>query len=129
MGMHPRVAQPQVVEYVEWLLCNGHVPQNNGLCCLSHELTCGVWAIHHTQGLLTGNTLGAIINMCQAANVCCVISFICSSVHLVQELYCYKQLSCLVAYYLKTIEGYRMLESMYVYTSWVVWSVWYYIID
>ena len=31
--------------------------------------------------------------------------------------------------YLKTIEGYRMLQSMYIYTSWEVLSVWYYIID
>ena len=31
--------------------------------------------------------------------------------------------------YLKTIEGYRMLQRMYIYTSWVVLSVWYYIID
>ena len=53
MGMHLRVAQPRVVyvEYVEWVLCNRHVQQNNGLCCLSHTLTCGVWAIYHTQGL------------------------------------------------------------------------------
>ena len=92
------MAQPRVVyvEYVEWVLCNQHVPQNNGPCCLSQTPHVSVWL---RQGLFTGNTpgwLGGINNMCQAA-MCCVVCFICSSVHLVQELYCYKQLSCLVA--------------------------------
>ena len=95
MGMHQRVVQPRVVyrEYVQWVLCNWYVPQNNGLRAYSLSYRAYSLSYRKYSGLVLWFKSSIVTSSC---HVC-----------------------------LKTIEGYRMLQS----NVWVVLSVWYYIFD